>query len=137
MSHPHYFVGIGCRRGCSEVSLRTLLEQTLSAHAIPIEFIGGIASIASKREEAGLLALAVTLNVPLHFFSANELNSFSDRVEAGSAVIQRETGVPNIAESCALALAETGTTKTAELIIRKCKNVEATIALAAITEKTP
>lgn len=136
MSQPRYFVGIGCRRGCSEMSLRQLLEQTLSAHAILIELIGGIASIESKHEEVGLLALAVTLNVPLHFFSAIELTSFEDRVEAGAAAVQRETGVSNIAETCALALAEISTKKTAELVIRKCKSTEATIALAEITEKT-
>jgi cobalt-precorrin 5A hydrolase len=129
--HQRYFAGIGCRRGCSEASLRELLESALQAHSIPLETIGGIASIDSKRDEVGLNALAATLNIPLHFFPAAELNRFSDRVDAAALVVLLETGAANIAEASALALTEMQTEQIGELIIRKCKNADATFALAS------
>lgn len=135
MSGLRYFAGIGCRRGCSEASLRELLEQTLHANAIPLESITDIATIDSKRDEVGLCALASSLNVKLHFFSAQELNRFSERVDAAALIVLLETGAANIAEASALALAEKATRQPAELIVRKCKNCDATFALAAITEQ--
>ena len=128
--HQRLFVGIGCRRGCSETSLRELLERTLLANAIAIESIAGIATIDSKRDEAGLQALAANLKLPLHFFSAPELNRFSERVDAAALIVLLETGAANIAEASALALAEKETRQAAELFVRKCKNADATLALA-------
>lgn len=133
MSEPRYFIGIGCRRDCSESSLRELIEHSLSKNAISLASVAGIASIDSKRDENGLQALAKTLNLPLHFFSANELNRFSERVDASALIVLLETGAANIAEASALALTEQQTQKKAELIIRKCKNADSTFALAAAT----
>lgn len=134
MSEPLYFAGIGCRRGCSEISLRMLLQQSLAASAIPIGSVCGIASIDSKQNETGLLVLAQELNIPLHFFTAQQLRVFADHVDAGCAMVQQKTGTPNIAEACALALAQAYNTphggQYAELIIRKHKNADATFALA-------
>lgn len=133
-THPRYFVGIGCRRGCSEVALRELLERTLRANAIAIEAIAGIATIDSKRDEAGLLALATNLKLPVHFFSAQELNEFSARVDAAALIVLLETGAANIAEASALALAEKQTGQPAELFIRKCKSSDCTLALAVAND---
>lgn len=128
-----YFIGIGCRRGCSETSLRELLDRTLHENAIAIETLAGIATIDSKRDEAGLLSLATNLKLPLHFFSAVELNRFSERVDASALIVLLETGAANIAEASALALAEKETGQAAELIVRKCKNADSTLALATAT----
>jgi cobalt-precorrin 5A hydrolase len=132
MNDARYFAGIGCRRGCSENSLRTLLEQSLQQHGLQVHQVHGLASIDKKRDEDGLLALATTLKLPLQFFSTDQLTTFADRV-APSAIVKREVGTANVAEACALAVAEMHSDQRAELIIRKCKNADATFALARIS----
>ncbi|MET0378031.1 MAG: cobalamin biosynthesis protein [Spongiibacteraceae bacterium] len=140
MKDAHYFAGIGCRRGVLEESLRELLEQSLEQHDLRIDQLGGLASIDKKVDEIGLLALAKTLALPLQFFSADQLSPFSDRVTP-SAVVAREVGAANIAEACALAAAEavnkTRGDQRAELIIRKCKNADATFAVARASNFSP
>jgi len=137
MNAPRYFAGLGCRRGCSENSLRELLESALREHGLDPDQLGGLASIDLKFDEPGLLALAKTLNLPLQLFSADQLAAFADRVTS-SAIVEREIGAANVAEASALAAAEainkTHGNPRAELVIRKFKNAEATFALARISD---
>lgn len=125
-----YAAGIGCRSGCAETSLRELLEQSLRAQPSAIDQLRGIASIDRKQNEIGLLALGERLRLPLAFFSAEELNAFADRVGATAAVALERTGSASVAEACALALAERLSGNRAELVIRKCRNADATFAVA-------
>lgn len=136
-----YFAGMGCRRGCSEDVLHELLQQSLREHGIAVEHIVAIASIDSKNDEAGLRALADRLrlqepNVSLLFFSAEQLQQYADRISAPSSAALNSVGT-NVAEASALAAANfmgMPDGQRAELIIRKCKNADATFALAAIAE---
>jgi cobalt-precorrin 5A hydrolase len=130
MSTVSYFVGLGCRRDCSAQSLHTVLQQSLSDCGLSIEQIEGIASIDSKKEEAGLLELAKTLEIPLTFFPAAHLNTFSDSVSDPSASVLDATGTHSVAEASALALAETRGGDSVELVSNKQKNADATCAVA-------
>ncbi|MDB6060138.1 MAG: putative cobalamin biosynthesis protein [Verrucomicrobiaceae bacterium] len=135
MSTATYFVGIGCRRDCPEKSLRKVLQQALSACGITIEQIEGLASIDTKKDEAGLLELAQSLTIPLSFFPAEHLNTFSNRVSDPSANVLETTGTQSVAEASALALALALADTRGELpklIVNKLKNSDATCAVARI-----
>ena len=129
-----YVAGIGCRRGCSEQSLRELLTQSLSEHNLAVEQIAALASIDSKRDEAGLSQFANNLKISVLYFSAEQLRHYADRVSPAEEIVLNNAGT-NVAEASALAGAEVLGGKNAKLIIRKRKNNEATFALAAITEQ--
>lgn len=129
-----YVAGIGCRRDCSEHSLRDLLTQSLREHNILIEQLVALASIDSKRDEVGLKQLANSLQISLQFFTTEHLHHYVERVSEAADIVLTTAGT-NVAEASALAGAEILGAQGAELIIRKCKNREATFALAAITEQ--
>jgi cobalamin biosynthesis protein CbiG len=131
MSTPHYFVGIGCKRGSSEKSLHALLQQTLTDCGLAIDQVDSIASIDTKKDEAGLLELAQSLTIPLTFFTAEHLNTFAGEISNPSAAAIDAVGTVSVAEASALALAEMSGGEKAELIGRKQKNADATCAVAS------
>lgn len=135
-----YIAGFGCRHGCSENSLRALLESSLQEYALERAQLSGLASIDSRRAEPGLIALAATLGLPLSFFTAAQLAAFEHRLSQRSEAVLAATGVAGVAEAAALAQAEILIAEAhteianarAELIIEKRKNADATFALARI-----
>ncbi len=126
--------GLGCRRGCSAQELSSLLLDSLQAHGLSLDNLAGLASIAHKRNEPGLQALAEQLGVSLNFFSAEQLLPYVQRVQ-GSDHVQAITGSPAVAEPCALALAEALGGGAARLLGGKTRNASATCALALIDHK--
>jgi cobalt-precorrin 5A hydrolase len=124
-----YHAGIGCRRGVDAKALYELLERTLRRNGLRVDQIASIASIDARRHEPGLLELASLLNVPLRFFSAQQLAPFEHCARETSAVVQRATGVAAVAETAALAACGDG----GELLGRKLKSVAATCALARVS----
>lgn len=130
-----YIAGIGCRAGCSEAQLRRLLEQTLTAHGLRLSDISGLASLAHKCLEPGLVALAASLAVPLAGFAPEQLTQVLDRVSAVSEVALRSTGVASVAEACALAQVEALGGQRAKLLIRKHSSAQATVAVAGVEEQ--
>jgi cobalt-precorrin 5A hydrolase len=143
--NKRYFAGMGCRSGCTEHTLHELLQHSLRAHSIAIEQVVAIASIDSKNDEPGLRTLAERLDMSLLFFSAEHLQRYADCVSEPTDTVRDAVGT-NVAEASALAAAyfsvgmlsmETSGEQRAELIIRKCKNADATFALAAITDPIP
>lgn len=126
--------GLGCRRGCGLDELSTLLEEALAAQQLSVDNLIGLASIEHKREEAGLLALAERLGLPLTCFSPDELKPFQAHVH-GSALTLSSTGSPAIAEPCALALVTRLGNREAHLLGGKTRSANATCALALITRK--
>ena len=128
--HKAVVAGIGCQQGCPASELGALLDRTLQEHHLPRSALKGLASIALKRNEPGLQALAAQLDVPLVFFSAAELAGFEARLSHRSAVVHRHTGCFGIAESAALALAEQLGAPPAELTAPRRLSAHATLALA-------
>lgn len=126
--------GLGCRSGCSVEDLSTLLIHSLQAHSLTVDNLVGLASIAHKRDEPGLLALAQRLGLQLSCFSVEELLPYQHRVQ-GSPLTLAATGSPAVAEPCALALAERLGGKPARLFGEKTRNASATCALASIASK--
>lgn len=130
-----YIVGIGCRAGCSETELRQLLEQTLSEQGLHLSDISGLASLAHKCREPGLVALAASLALPLAGFEPEQLTHVLDRVSALSAAAERSTGVASVAEACALAQVEAIGGQRAALRISKHSSAQATVAVAGVEEQ--
>lgn len=102
---PALYAGFGCRRGCPVETLAVLLRQTLTEHALPLSALRGIASIAPKAREPGLLALAERLGLPFICFDAGQLLGFEPLLSQRSAIAFAQTGCWGVAESSALALA--------------------------------
>lgn len=126
--------GLGCRSGCSVEDLSTLLVHSLQAHGLTVNNLAGLASIAHKQSEPGLLLLAQRLALQLNCFSAEELQPYQHRVQ-GSLLTLAATGSPAVAEPCALALAERLGSQPARLLGEKTRNASATCALASIAPK--
>lgn len=129
-TQPLWVAGMGCARGCPQTVLAELLEQTLARHGLQLQQLSALASIDVKQDEVGLLELAEQLALPLHCYSAQQLNQYSGRLTQHSAIVLREVGCPGVAEAAALAAAEQLSTGYAELIIPKHKNALATVAVA-------
>ncbi len=125
-----YIAGFGCRRDCPEQSLRELLDAALIDCELSLSDLSGLASIDSKSAENGLLALAQTLQLPLAFFNASQLNAFEQRLSERSERVKRATGSFGIAEAAALAGASAQSGARAELVIFKRSNALASFALA-------
>ncbi len=120
--------GLGCRRGCSQDELLDQLIHSLARHELTVDNLAGLASIAHKRNEAGLHGLAEHLALELVFFAPEQLSTYQ-AMTTGSALTQAATGSPAVAEPCALALAaRLGTSPC--LLGEKTRSASATCALA-------
>ncbi|RON33797.1 cobalamin biosynthesis protein [Pseudomonas brassicacearum] len=127
---PTLVVGLGCQRGCPVSTLRALLDQALQAHKIELRAIKALASIDLKREEPGLIELAEQLELPLMYFSSEQLAGYQPQLSHRSDIAFERTGCYGVAESAALALAEQLTKAPAKLLISRQKYAQATLALA-------
>ena len=129
-THPLLVAGMGCERHCALTALSRLMDETLAGHGLGRRDLHALASIELKRDEAGLLALAEELGIPIAFYPADVLNNYGERLSRKSELVFRETGCYGVAEAAALAHAEQLTAGRAELIIPKQKNPHATFAVA-------
>lgn len=92
-----FVLGIGCRKGTDAGELLEFVRETLGIHKIKESRIEKIATIDIKKNEPAILSLAELLNVPLIFFTAEELGAahgnFSD-----SEFVRKTVGVGNVCE---------------------------------------
>ena len=134
---PTLVAGVGCRRGVSEDHLRELLLHTLEDHGLAAMSLAKIATIDIKADEAGIIALAASLSLPIETYDSTRLNSVVvDHADAGNASgAHRPTpsaardllGVFGVAEPAAmLASGAEG------VIVPRAKSDRATIAIARI-----
>ncbi|MBF0144291.1 MAG: cobalamin biosynthesis protein [Magnetococcales bacterium] len=99
-------VGIGCDRDTPAASIRTALEEVLTAHFLSLADVVVLATIDLKADEPGLLALGHLLDRPWRHFPAASLATVT--VPNPSATVMRHVGTPSVAEAAAL-LAAAGT----------------------------
>ncbi|MBL8906549.1 MAG: precorrin-3B C(17)-methyltransferase [Rhizobiales bacterium] len=117
-------VGVGCERGTSLREVADLVAQTLRGSNLSPAAIACYASIELKEDEPAIASLGDRDHV--RFFTAEELAEQSARIANPSALVERETGTPSVAEAAALAAAGAD----AELIVPKTKSRRATCAIA-------
>jgi cobalt-precorrin 5A hydrolase len=143
-------VGLGCRRGVPAPELEELLIGTFRQHNLALASLRCIATAELKRDEAGIQQLAERYGVPVHCYTALELNrqfqpqpvpaSASGPGElraepAGkelgptrSAVAYRLLGLWGVSEPAALLSAGSR-----ELLVPRQKTARATVAVARMS----
>ena len=97
-------LGIGCRRGTPAEAVAKAAQELLQRSGVFREALSGVASIDLKRDETGLTAFAKEWDLPLSFFTADELASARGQFSS-SAFVREVTGVDNVCERSAVLLA--------------------------------
>lgn len=110
-----------------------LLQQALDQHQLKITDLSALASSNHKQDEPGLQQLAMHLQLPLVFASAELLGLYTERLTLHSPLSLRITGSAGVAQASALALAEQLSARRAELIGERLNNANATCAIAVTT----
>lgn len=121
-------LGVGCNRGTAAEEIEAVVTRNLEGLGLSLKSVNCLASARAKEDEAGLLAFAAKLGVPLLFFDNDELNAVSvpsPPSEHAMAAI----GARGVAEPAALLASGGGT-----LIMKKVKDGNVTLAVAQ--EKT-
>lgn len=95
-------IGIGCRRGAPKEAITKLIAEALARVPLMGE-TGGLFSYVVKKDEAGLIAAAEELRMPLHFLSLEALQAMADRVTTRSEAAEKALGIVSVAETSALA----------------------------------
>ncbi len=102
---PVLWIGIGCERNTSKDLIENSLNNFFESCNLSQKSIAGFASIDIKNNEKGILELVKEKNLPIKFFSKEDLSKII--VPNPSNVVQNEIGTPSVAEaSCLLAAGE-------------------------------
>ena len=102
---PVLWIGIGCERNTSKELIANSLNIFLESGNLSRHSIAGFATIDIKRDEKGILELAEENNIPIKFFTKEDLSKII--VPNPSTVVQKEIGTSSVAEaSCILAAGE-------------------------------
>ena len=125
---PSLFAGIGCNRGTPEAEIRELLISTLEREHLALGSLVGLASIDLKGDEQGLLDLGAHLDVPIDFYTKDELNRVQG-VQNPSRTVEKCIGVHSVCEAAALMAARARGNR-ADLIVTKTKTRNVTLAMA-------
>jgi cobalt-precorrin 5A hydrolase len=116
--------GIGCRKNISKELLQTKLQEALKSTGISKDSLMGLASIDIKGQEEGLISLGKEWNLPIKFFSKEELLEVEGSVNH-SFYVEKVTGVGNVCERAAILATGGG-----KLLLEKKAGNGITIALA-------
>lgn len=121
---PSLVAGIGCNRNTPMVEIRELLHRLLAQFALSRDSLSSIASIDLKSNEAGLRDLAAEMDLPLIFFTQEELARVED-VPTPSAAVAKHVGVPSVCEAAAILAGRNG-----RIIVPKQHTRNVTVAIA-------
>lgn len=94
-----YILGIGCRKGVNAFEIEKAAESVLSAYKIKPELIFEIVSCDLKANEKGLLDFAEKWQIPIRFFSLDELENII--VPNPSDKVQEKIGAKSVCEAAA------------------------------------
>jgi cobalt-precorrin 5A hydrolase len=117
-------LGIGCNRGTAADEIAAFVTLHLARLSLSLKSVCCIASVAAKRDEAGLIEYAGHLGVPLRCFENDELN----RVTCPSPPSEHAlaaVGVAGVAEPAAILASGGGA-----LLLEKVKSANVTLAVA-------
>ncbi|MBL0714563.1 MAG: cobalt-precorrin 5A hydrolase [Desulfosarcina sp.] len=118
------FAGIGCNRGTPGREIRELLKTVLARFGLAPESLAGIASVDLKADEVGLQAAADALNLPLAFYSRDQLANVTG-IPNPSATVKKHIGISSVCEAAALLASRNG-----NLIVPKQTTRNVTVAIA-------
>lgn len=146
-----YVVGVGARRGVTFAEVDGLVRGVLREAGIGLGEVAGLATVAAKAEETGILRTAEAQGWELLIFRADTLAAVRG-AQAGRAALAA-VGTGSVAEAAALAGAErlgapprgagragpaaAGPPGTAAvLVVAKTRAARATVAVARVREET-
>ena len=95
-------LGIGCKKGKSIEELKNFVFETLKSYKIDIRSLVQISSVYQKKDEKAIISLAEDLKLPFVTFSAEELNSVSQKV-SHSDFVENTLGTDNVCERAVFA----------------------------------
>jgi cobalt-precorrin 5A hydrolase len=121
---PLAVLGVGCRRGTPVAAIMAAFREFCREKNFSPLAVRAVTSLDRKHDEAGLLAFARELSLPLSLFSPLELENTPGDFTA-SAFVKAVTGVDSVAERSAVAASDGGT-----LHLRKWARERVTLALA-------
>ena len=137
---PTLVVGMGCRRGVSEDHLRELLDGTLRQHGLAAQSLAKIATADIKADEAGMIAMAKSLGIPLEIYGTDALNAAARQPQGATgqpglnaptpSAAQDLLGVFGVAEPAAMLAAGTQ-----GVVVPRVKSDRATVAIARIPSR--
>jgi len=123
---PSLVAGIGCNRDTAGEEISAHLKAVLESHRLASASLKCLASIDVKDGEAGLIAVAESLDLPIVFFKREELNQVKG-IKNPSPVVEKHVGVKSVCEAAAILAARNGT-----LIVPKQTTKNVTLAIARI-----
>jgi cobalt-precorrin 5A hydrolase len=118
--------GMGCRRGVTRQELEDHLHQVFQTRRISVNSLSKIVSVDLKANESGLLELAEKLNLPIEFYTRDELDQVKS-VPNPSFLVNKHIGVKSVCEAAAMLA-----TGSADLLIPKTAGRTVTLSLAAM-----
>ncbi len=121
-------LGIGCNRGTPVDEIEEFVALHLKRLFLSPKSVCCIASVAAKRDEAGLIEFAERLGVPLRCFESDELNQV-DFPSPPSEHALAAVGVAGVAEPAAMLASGGG-----RLLLKKVKSANVTLAVAELKE---
>jgi cobalt-precorrin 5A hydrolase len=119
--------GIGCNRNTPMEEIKDLLVEVLKKNNLANGCLNRIATIDLKADEPGLIELAKDLNLPIEFYSRDELNSVKD-IQTPSTMVEKHVGVKSVCEAAAILASQMGS-----LIVSKQTTPNVTVAIARKT----
>ncbi len=125
-------LGIGCRKGIEAEAVRKAVLQTLQSSGVFRQALCGIASIDLKKEEAGLHAFAQEWELPLTFYTAEELSRVPGSFSS-SDFVRSITGVDCVCERSAVRLALDGAGRSFEAFENEVFLLEKKQSLEGVT----
>ncbi|MGW2398346.1 Rv2231c family pyridoxal phosphate-dependent protein CobC [Kitasatospora sp. NPDC001664] len=124
MQQPSLVIGVGGGSGVPGAEVLALIDATLAGLGRDRRDVARLATVSAKTAEAGLLAAAAALAVPLTGYPAEQLAAVPVPHPSGTAAAA--VGTPSVAEAAALLAAGTGS----RLLAPKHRSARATVAIA-------
>jgi cobalt-precorrin 5A hydrolase len=118
--------GIGCNRNTNKAEIKSALQDVLDRFRLAAASLNCIATIDIKKDEPGLIALAADLDLPIIFFTSQDLNHVQG-IQTPSSVVKKHTGARSVCEAAAILGANHG-----NLIVSKQVTRNVTVAIARI-----
>ena len=123
------YIGIGCNRGTNLKEIEETIFLTLEALDRRFECVKNISSFELKRDEKGLLEFSEKYNIPLKFYTRDELNQIQN-VEKSKYLIKK-LGVIGVCEPASILSAQRDLKKCMKMkkLLPKLKNGNVTISV--------
>jgi cobalt-precorrin 5A hydrolase len=121
VSRGEYCIGIGCRKGATQVAIKEAIRSALSDAGIGTADVMIYATTEKKRHERGLIDAIGAISGNLIFLDDDTINA-QETISSSAAT---RLGLSGVAEPCAIAYA-----RRKELIMKKRVHGTVTIAIA-------